>query len=76
MTFPMKNFLLILNIVLSILIVVLILIQGKGAGLGSAWGGGGEFYQTRRGVEKITLQITVFVILIFFLVSIINLFIK
>lgn len=72
----MKNFLLILNIILSVLIVVFILIQGRGAGLGSAWGGGGETFQTRRGMEKATLWLTVIFIVIFFIVSIINLFIK
>ncbi len=68
----MKTVLLIINIILSILIITLILIQGKGAGLGSAWGGGGEFYQTRRGIEKVTLQLTVVLIALFFLVSLIN----
>ena len=72
----MKNIILIVNIALSIAIVVLILIQGKGAGLGSAWGGGGELYQTRRGIEKVTLRLTVILIVIFFTVSVINLFIK
>jgi len=72
----MKNIILIVNIVLSVVIVVLILIQGKGAGLGSAWGGGGELYQTRRGIEKITLRLTVILIFIFFLISIFNLFLK
>ncbi|MFN4212653.1 MAG: preprotein translocase subunit SecG [Microgenomates group bacterium] len=72
----MKNFFLILNIVLSILIVIFILIQGKGAGLGSAWGGGGEFFQTRRGIEKITLRLTVVLVVIFFFISLINLFVK
>lgn len=72
----MKDILLIVNIILSVLIVILILIQGKGAGLGSAWGGGGEMFQTRRGIEKVTLRITVILIAIFFIVSIINLFIK
>lgn len=72
----MKEVLLIANIILSVLIVILILIQGKGAGLGSAWGGGGEMFQTRRGIEKVTLRITVILIAVFFIVSIINLFIK
>ena len=72
----MKNVLLIANIILSILVVVLILIQGRGAGLGSAWGGGGEMFQTRRGIEKVTLRLTVLFIVLFFLVSIINLFVK
>ncbi len=72
----MKNILLFVNIILSVLIVILILIQGRGAGLGSAWGGGGEMFQTRRGVEKFTLRITVILIILFFIVSIINLFAK
>ncbi len=72
----MKSFFLILNIVLSVLIIIFILIQGKGAGLGSAWGGGGEMFQTRRGMEKITLWLTMTFIVIFFIVSLINLFVQ
>ncbi len=69
----MRIAILVANIILSILIVIFILIQGKGAGLGSAWGGGGEVFQTRRGVEKLTLQITIALIVIFFVISVINL---
>jgi protein translocase SecG subunit len=72
----MRNIFLIVNIILSITIVILILIQGKGAGLGSAWGGGGELFQTRRGIEKLTLRLTVFLIIIFFAVSLVNLLSK
>jgi len=72
----MKNIFLVANIILSIVIVAFILIQGKGAGLGSAWGGGGEMFQTRRGVEKIVLWVTVIAIVIFFAISLINLFVK
>ncbi len=72
----MKNFLLIFNIILSIIIVVLILIQGRGAGLGSAWGGGGETFQTRRGIEKVTLRLTVILIVLFLIISVVNLFLK
>ncbi|NMB83718.1 preprotein translocase subunit SecG [Candidatus Roizmanbacteria bacterium] len=72
----MKNFLLILNIILSVAIVFFILIQGRGAGLGSAWGGGGEHFQTRRGIEKFTLRLTVVLIILFFVISVINLFLK
>ncbi|MDA1317136.1 MAG: preprotein translocase subunit SecG [bacterium] len=71
----MQNVLLILNIILSIALVVLILIQGKGSGLGSAWGGGGA-YTTRRGVEKVTLQATYVLVILFFLVSVANFFIQ
>lgn len=72
----MKNILLILNIIFSVLIVIFILVQGRGAGLGSAWGGGGEMFQTRRGMEKIILWLTTVFIVIFLVVSLINLFVK
>ena len=72
----MKSFFLILNIALSVLIVVFILVQGRGAGLGSAWGGGGEMFQTRRGMEKIILWLTIIFINIFLVISLINLFVK
>jgi len=72
----MKNFLLVFNIVLSIAIVILILVQGRGGGLGSAWGGGGEKFQTRRGIEKVILWTASISIVLFFVISLINLFIK
>jgi len=70
----MKIFLQILNIVFGVALVVLILIQGRGAGLGSAWGGGAEMFQTRRGIEKFTMTLTIIFIVGFFIVSLINLF--
>jgi len=71
-----KPILLIIYIILSIAIVALIVLQGKGAGLGSAWGGGGEMYQSRRGVEKFTMNLTYILIFLFFLLSITNFFIQ
>lgn len=72
----MRNVLLFLNVVVSVVVVVLILIQGRGGGLGSAWGGGGETFQTRRGIEKFTLRTTVILILFFLVLSVINLFVR
>ena len=72
----MKDILLIANIIISILVVVLILVKGRGAGLGSAWGGGGEMFQTRRGIEKVTLRLTIAFIVLFFILSIVNLFVN
>ncbi len=72
----MKDILLVVNIIFSVIIVVLILVQGKGAGLGSAWGGGGEMYSTRRGVEKVILWLTSIAIAVFLIVSLVNLFVK
>lgn len=64
------------TIILSALIVLFILLQGRGAGLGSAWGGGGETFQTRRGVELIMMRITVVLIVIFLGVSVATLLLK
>ena len=72
----MKIVLTVGTLIVSIAITALILLQGKGAGLGNAWGGGGEFFQTRRGIEKVTLQITVGLIFLFLLFSVIRFFLK
>lgn len=72
----MKDIIYISTIIISIVIVALILLQGRGAGLGSAWGGGGEMFQTRRGIEKITMRLTIAMIVVFLTISVINFFIK
>ncbi len=61
----MKNTLLITQIVLSVIITALILLQAQGTGLGSTWGGGGETYHTRRGLEKVLFYFTIATITIF-----------
>jgi preprotein translocase subunit SecG len=56
-------------------VIGLILMQGRGAGLGSAWGGSGETFSTRRGVERATFYVTISLIGLFFVLSLANLFI-
>lgn len=70
----MKEALLVINIIMAIIIVALVLMQGRGAGLGNAWGGGGEAFQTRRGIEKLTMRLTVFFIAAFLIISALNFF--
>lgn len=53
----MEKVLSIAQIVLSVLVIVTILLQQKGEGLSGIFGGQGEFFATRRGLEK-----TIFVI--------------
>ena len=62
------TFLISLQIVISTILIVLVLMQAKGVGLGRAWGGGGEFYKSKRGVEKLVFNATI-VIASIFLVS-------
>lgn len=58
-----------LQTVLAVLVIVFVLLQSRGAGIGSVWGGGGEFYGTRRGIEKVLFRITILVTVLFTLVS-------
>lgn len=43
----------------SILLIILILLQARGVGLGSTFGGEGNFYFTKRGAEKTIFTLTV-----------------
>jgi preprotein translocase subunit SecG len=68
----MKQFLLILQIIVSVGLIVLILIQSKGAGLGTAFGADATFYRSRRGVEKMFVYLTVAFVVLFFTLSILQ----
>ena len=49
----MRNLLLWAQIVISVLLIAAILLQQKGVGLGSTFGGSGQIYRSKRGLEKI-----------------------
>jgi preprotein translocase subunit SecG len=66
----MKAFLLFAQIALSVIIVAFVLLQSQGSGLGATWGGGGETYHTRRGVERVIFILTIVAIVLFALVSV------
>jgi len=59
--------------VTAILLIILILLQQRGAALGGAFGGSGTIYRSRRGVEKVLFNFTVFLALLFGLVIILDL---
>jgi len=69
----MKNVILIIQLITSISLIVLIILQAKGVGLGRSWGGAGEFYKSRRGVEKIIFQATIALAALFLTSSILTL---
>lgn len=61
-----KQILLITQVILSIVLIASILLQVRGAGLGSVFGGGGgEFYRSKRGVEKLLYRSTIIVAVLF-----------
>ncbi len=60
-----------IQIVLAILLVAAILMQQTGAGVGGAFGGGGDTggaYHTRRGLERTLFQATI-VLAVLFVIS-------
>lgn len=69
----MNNQLLIAQSIISVLLVILILLQQRGTALGSAFGGGGESYSTRRGAQKNIFWVTVILCVIFLGLSLYNL---
>lgn len=56
----------------SVLIVILILLQQRGASLGAGFGGSGELFTTRRGLDKSLFNTTI-VFAVLFIIAIIGL---
>lgn len=68
----MRELVAILQVLLSLLLMGAILLQAKGVGLGRTFGGGGEFYRSKRGVEKILFRLTILLTFLFLLSSLIS----
>lgn len=68
----MSSIFLIAQIIVSVILIAVVLLQSQGTGLGSTWGGGGESYHTKRGVEKVLLYVTIFGIVAFAVFSLLN----
>lgn len=72
MTFNVEQILNVSQLVLAALLVTSILLQARGAGLGASFGGEGNVYRTKRGVEKRLFQGTIVIAILFFGVSLAN----
>jgi len=68
------NLISILQIIASIALIVLVIIQQRGTGLGGVFGGSTEFYQQRRGLEKIIFYSTIVLAAIFLILNLLLLF--
>ena len=60
----------IVQALLAIFLMVLILLQSRGTGLGSVFGGEGNVFQTRRGIELTLFKFTIGVAAAFLIISI------
>jgi preprotein translocase subunit SecG len=62
----------IFQITLAILLSIAILLQQRGTGLGAAFGGEGNIYRTKRGLEKVLFIATIVLAALFLIVALIN----
>lgn len=70
----MSNIFKIFQIILAILLMVCILMQQRGSGLGMAFGGTGNVYRSRRGIEKILFISTIVIAVLFCLTALATVF--
>lgn len=68
-----QQYLLIFQIIISVLLIILVLLQQRGTALGSAFGQEGGFYATRRGIQKKLFWATVVCGTLFIVLSLLNL---
>ncbi len=62
----------IIQLVIGVLLMIAILIQARGSGLGAVFGGSGNVYRTKRGIEKKLQNATIFLAILFFGISLAN----
>lgn len=55
----------ILQIIVSVLLVVVIILQRRGSEAGIAFGGGGESFRSKRGLERFLYYATIILAVIF-----------
>lgn len=63
--------LLVLQIIIGIALIGAIVLQMQGSGLSTAFGGSGEFYRSKRSVEKFLFIATIILAALFGIVSIV-----
>lgn len=66
----------IIQLVLAVTLILVVLLQQKGTGLSGIFGGSGNIYSTKRGLDKILHYITIATTAIFFIISLVRLVIQ
>jgi len=73
------NIRLILNvsqIVVSALLIAAVLLQQRGTGLSATFGGEGNIYRTKRGIEKGLFIVTIVLAIVFFGIALADILVK
>lgn len=65
-----------IQIILSIFLITAIMLQARGTGLSQIFGGEGNVYRTRRGIEKNLFFFTIITAVILFSIALLNVIIK
>jgi len=55
----------IIQIASATLLIIFVLMQNRGSGLGAAFGGEGNIYRAKRGIEKTLFTLTIILSIIF-----------
>ena len=66
----------IVQIIIAILLIVCIMLQSRGTGLGSAFGGEGMIYRTKRGLEKSLFILTIILAILFLGTALLSILLK
>lgn len=62
----------IIQVILSLLIIIAIILQNQGSGLSTVFGGEGNIYRTKRGLEKSLFTFTIILAVLFISTAFIN----
>jgi protein translocase SecG subunit len=68
----MEKYLKIAQIAVSVLLIAAILLQARGSGLSATFGGEGNVYRTKRGVEMVLFRSTIVFAILFFGLALAN----
>ena len=63
-----------IQLVLAIILIIFIMLQQRGSGLGMAFGGEGNVYRSRRGIEKFLFNGTIVIAILFCLITLTTVF--
>ena len=65
----MRTLLTVIQIIISLALIGAILLQQRGTGLSATFGGEGNIYRTKRGLEKIIFAATIVLAVLFFVTA-------